>query len=90
MTEGPGHNSLAADQLRGYVSRVERLEGEIASLNGDKKEVYGEAKACGLDVPTLKRVIQRRRRDKTDLNEADALLELYERVVNKPPPDPLD
>ena len=85
-----GHNSLAADQLRGYVSRVERLEGEITDLNSDKKEVYGEAKACGLDVPTLKTVIQRRRKDKADLQEGDALLELYERVVNKPPSDPLD
>lgn len=90
MTASAGHNSLAADQLRGYVSRAERLEEEIAGLNDDKKEVYGEAKACGLDVPTLKKVIQRRRKDKADLHEADVLLRAYEDIVNRPKPDPLD
>lgn len=75
----------AAQQLRGYVARVERLQWEIDELNSDKKGIYGEAKACGLDVPTLKKVVQRRRKDKTDLDEQDTLLELYERVVNVRP-----
>ena len=78
-------STQAATQLRGYVSRVERLQEEIDALNTDKKEIFGEAKACGLDVPTLKKVVQRRRKDKDEVFEQDTLLELYERIVSARP-----
>ncbi len=87
------HNSLggaAADQLRAYVTRIERLGEEIDGLNGDKREVYGEAKAAGFDKPTMRKLIQRRRKDRSDLQEEDALLELYEAIVTNVPRDPLE
>lgn len=74
-------NAIDVEQLCAYVSRVERLEEEIKDLNADKKEVYGEAKAVGFDVPTLKKVIQRRRKEASEVQEADYLLDAYEHAV---------
>lgn len=63
------------------MHRVERLEEEIDGLNGDKREIYAEAKAVGLCKKTIRKLIQRRRKDKTELQEADALLDLYEMAL---------
>ncbi|MEE8608954.1 MAG: DUF2312 domain-containing protein [Nitrospiraceae bacterium] len=86
MTAGAGDNvsagGVAADQLCGYVSRVERLEGEISELNTDKSEIYKEAKAVGFDVKVLKMVVKRRRLERSDIQEMDQLVEFYESVVN--------
>lgn len=78
---GLGSNVLAAGQLTAYVSRVERLEGEIDALNDGKREVYAEAKACGLCKKTLRKVVARRRKDTDEVQEEDFLLELYERAI---------
>ena len=45
-----GHNSLAPDQLRTIVERVEHLEGEKAAISDDIKQVYSEAKGNGFDA----------------------------------------
>lgn len=69
--------SVAADQLRSIVERVERLEEEIKSLNADKSEVYGEAKANGFDVAVLKRIVADRRKPVADREEFEAILDTY-------------
>lgn len=74
-------NSVAADHLYSFVNRLERLEDEIKELNDDKKEVYAEAKGTGFDVKVLRKVIARRRRDKSDIQEEEYLFELYEEAL---------
>lgn len=69
--------TVAADQLRAFIERVERIEMEIAERNADKKEIYAEAKASGFDVPTIKKLVRMRAQDPHDRAEADALLSLY-------------
>ena len=76
---------IAADRLRSFVERIERLEEEIKALNADKADVYREAKGAGFCVKTLKKVIQRRRLTAMELDEADTMLELYERAINEEP-----
>lgn len=93
MTTDSMHNALggnSADQLRAYVKRVESLEEEVKDLNSDKSELYKEAKACGFDVPTIKKLVRRRRKDKTEVEEEDAMLELYEQALASAPPEPKD
>lgn len=70
-------DSVAQDQLRAFVERIERMEEEIAACNADKKEIYAEAKGNGFDVPTLKKIVSIRRQDANTLMEAQALLDLY-------------
>lgn len=80
-----GHNSnfggIAADRLRSFVERIERVQDEIDALNGDKKEIYSEAKATGFDVKILKMVIRDRKMDPSDRNERDELYAIYVRAL---------
>ena len=39
--------SIAADQLKSFIERIERLEEEKAGLASDIKDVYAEAKGTG-------------------------------------------
>ncbi len=81
MSEFGATSEAMSSQLCGYVSRIERLEESIAEFNDDKKEIYGEAKSVGFDVKTLKKVIQRRRKARSDVQEEDEMLELYEGII---------
>ena len=79
---GPGHNSgFAADALKSFFERIERLQEEKDALSADQKEVYAEAKGTGFDVKIMRKVIALRRMDKADLQEMDALLNLYRNAV---------
>ena len=55
--------TLAKDQLRTIVARIERLEEEKAALATDLREVYAEAKGNGFDVKALRAVIRLRKQD---------------------------
>lgn len=68
----------AREKLRLTVERIERLEEEKREIAEQVKEVYGEAKALGYDTKVLRDVIKRRKADKDELNEHEAILEVYE------------
>jgi len=68
---------IAADQLRQIVARIERLEEEKAGLAADIRDVYAEAKGNGFEVKVLRQIIRLRKLDKAELQEQDALLDLY-------------
>jgi uncharacterized protein (UPF0335 family) len=72
-----GPVSVAKDQLKSIVERVERLEEEKKALADDIREVFAEAKANGFDVKTLRTVIRLRKQDRTERQEQEALLDLY-------------
>jgi len=69
--------SVAADQLKAFIERIERLEDEKAGISGDIKEVFDEAKANGFDTKVMRRLISLRKKDKTERQEEEAILELY-------------
>lgn len=69
--------SLARDQLRAVVERIERLEEEKAQLAADIRDIYAEAKSNGFDPKTLKAVVRLRRRSAAERAEAEALLDTY-------------
>ena len=69
--------AVAADRLRAFVQRIERLEEEKAALAADIREIYAEAKGDGFDTKVLRQVIKRRKQDAAEQQEMDALLELY-------------
>lgn len=79
-----GHNSVssvAADELRQFVERIERMDEEIKGLNSDKKDIYAEAKSRGFDTKAMKIIIQRRAKDASQREEEDAMVELYEQAL---------
>lgn len=67
----------AKDQLRAFVTRIERLEEEKAALAGDLREVYAEAKGNGFDVKALRSVIRLRKLDENKRREEEAVLSTY-------------
>lgn len=71
------NSGFATDQLKSLVERIERLEEEKASLTGDIREVYSEAKGQGFDTKILRQVVALRRLDRTDRQEREAILDLY-------------
>lgn len=69
--------TIARDQLKSIVERVERLEEEKSALAGDIRDVYAEAKANGFHVKTLRQVIKIRKLDKSEREEQESILDLY-------------
>ena len=76
---------VAADQLRAFVERIERLEEEKKALNDDIKDVYAEAKGNGYDVKVMRQVIQMRKQDSNERQEAESLLDLYLHALGMAP-----
>lgn len=68
---------FAAERLRSFVERIERLEEEKASLTADVREVYSEAKGQGFDTKILRQVVALRKLDTADRQESEAVLDLY-------------
>ena len=76
---------IAADRLKSFIERIERLEEEKKALADDIKEVFAEAKGTGFDVKIMRQVIRLRRMDKDDLSEQETLLDLYRRALGMLP-----
>lgn len=74
---GDNQSSAAADELRQIVERIERLEDEKKAIADDIKEFYAEAKGRGYDTKVLRKVIALRKRDKDDIDEEEAVLDMY-------------
>lgn len=70
-------DTVAAERLRSFIERIERLEEEQEALATDKREVYAEAKGEGYDVKTLRKIVAIRKMDRATRQEAEALLDLY-------------
>lgn len=78
-------SGVAADELRQFVERIERLNEEIAGINSDKKDIFSEAKSRGFDTKAMKIIITRRKQDADARQEQDAIVELYEQALSHPP-----
>lgn len=68
---------VAADQLRAFVERIERLEEEKQVIADDVKDVYAEAKGNGYDVKILRKVVSLRKQQPHEREEEEAVLDLY-------------
>jgi uncharacterized protein (UPF0335 family) len=77
MAEG----TVAADQLRLFIERIERLEEEKKGLADDVRDVYAEAKARGYDAKAMRTVIALRKMDTHTRQEAEAILETYKAAM---------
>ncbi|AOH82956.1 MULTISPECIES: DUF2312 domain-containing protein [Sphingomonas] len=73
--------TIAADQLRLLIERIERLEEEKKGIADDIKDVYGEAKSTGFDVKTIRTIVRLRKMEKHHRDEAEMLLETYKQAL---------
>lgn len=79
MTADP--YTVTADELRQFIEQWEHLDAEKADLAEQQKEVMSEAKARGYDTGVIRKLIALRKRDKNDLAEEEAILELYKSAL---------
>lgn len=70
-------DNVAAEQLRLFIERIERLEEEKKGIADDIKDVYAESKSNGYDTKTMRKIVALRRMESHQRQEADALLETY-------------
>lgn len=70
-------DNVAADQLRLFIERIERLEEEKKGMADDIRDVYSEAKSQGFDTKTMRAIVRLRKMEKDARDEMDALLETY-------------
>jgi len=74
-------SQVAAEELRQFIERYERLEEEKQEIADQQKEVMAEAKGRGYDTRVMRKLIQMRKRDRDDLAEEEAVLELYKQAL---------
>jgi uncharacterized protein (UPF0335 family) len=72
---------IAADRLRSFLDRIERLEEEKAGLTADIREVYAEAKGTGFDTKVMRQIVRLRKMDDASRQEQEALLDVYRRAI---------
>ncbi len=73
--------NVAADELRQFIEQYEHLEAEKKDITEQQKEVMSEAKGRGYDTKVMKKLIAMRKRDKNDLDEEEAILDLYKAAL---------
>ena len=73
--------SVAADELKQFIEQYEHLEAEKKDITEQQKDVMSEAKARGYDTKVMKKIIAMRKRDKNDLAEEEAIMEIYKSAL---------
>ncbi|HVQ70996.1 MAG TPA: DUF2312 domain-containing protein [Bradyrhizobium sp.] len=79
--------TIPGGKIRSFVERVENIDGELAELSEQKKEVFAEAKGEGFDVKILKEIIKLRKQDQDERDERESLLDLYMRAMETAQPE---
>ena len=73
--------NVTADELRQFIEQFEQLEAEKKDIAERQKEVMAEAKGRGYDTKVMKKIIAMRKRDKNDLAEEEAILDIYKAAL---------
>ncbi|ARB05729.1 hypothetical protein [Synechococcus virus S-ESS1] len=68
---------VTSQELRAFIERYERLQAEKQDIMEAQNEVMAEAKGRGYDTKVIKKVIAMRKRNKDDLEEEEAVLQMY-------------
>ncbi|WP_406871145.1 DUF2312 domain-containing protein [Thioclava sp. 'Guangxiensis'] len=72
---------VTGDELRQFIEQFESLAAEKADIAKQQKDVMAEAKARGYDTKILKKIIALRKRDKNDIAEEEAIIDIYKQAL---------
>lgn len=82
MTADIAETGVAAEELKQFVERIERLEEEKKAISDDIRDVYAEMKGRGFDVKAVRQIVKIRKQDHSERKELEAILELYMSALN--------
>lgn len=74
--------AVAADQLRLFIERIERMEEEKKGIVDDIRDIYSEAKSNGYDTKIMRQIVHLRKMETHDRQEMDAILDTYRNALN--------
>jgi uncharacterized protein (UPF0335 family) len=75
--EDVAKSGVAAEELKQFIERLEKLEEEKAATSSDIKEVFAELKGRGFDAKAVRHILRIRKQDHAERQEQEAILELY-------------
>ena len=78
MARGGG---VAAERLKSFIERIERLEEEKAALTSDIREIYSEAKGTGFDTKVMRQIVRLRKMEEADRQEMQVILDTYKKAL---------
>nr|WP_245826503.1 DUF2312 domain-containing protein [Rhodobacter aestuarii] len=73
--------NVAAEELRQFIEQYEHLDAEKKDITEQQKDVMAEAKARGYDTKVMKKIIALRKRDKNDVTEEEAIMDIYKAAL---------
>ncbi|MGE4043361.1 MAG: DUF2312 domain-containing protein [Acetobacteraceae bacterium] len=74
--------NVAADQLRSYIERIERLVQEKDDIAADIRDVFAEAKGNGFDAKAMRQVLKLRKMEAAERDEQEHMVDLYLAALN--------
>lgn len=81
LSEQNDVQAVAAGQLKALIERIERLEEDKKQVSEDIKDVYAEAKGTGFDVKALRAIVRLRKKEASEREEEEAILDLYKAAL---------
>ncbi|WP_353284235.1 DUF2312 domain-containing protein [Wolbachia endosymbiont (group A) of Lasioglossum fulvicorne] len=72
---------ITAEELKGYIERIEKLEQEKRDVQDHIRDVYAKAADEGWDIKVMKQIIKLRKMDDDDREEQEILLDTYKRAL---------
>lgn len=73
---------MTDDRLRSLIERIERLEEEKKSIQGDIRDIFAEAKSAGYNTKAMRTVLKLRKMNTADRDEQDAIIENYRNILS--------
>lgn len=81
MVADVADTGVAAEELKQFIERIERLEEEKKAIADDVRDVYAEAKGRGFDVKAIRTIVRLRAKEPQEREEEAAILELYKSAI---------
>ncbi|WP_353475544.1 DUF2312 domain-containing protein [Salipiger sp. H15] len=73
--------SATGAELKQFIEQFEQLALEKKEIADQQKEVMAMAKGRGYDTKVMRKIIALRKRDKNDIAEEEAVLEMYKATL---------
>ncbi|MGL9689231.1 MAG: DUF2312 domain-containing protein [Wolbachia sp.] len=72
---------ITADELKGYIERIEKLEQEKKDVQDHIRDVHAKAADKGWDTKVMKQIVRLRKMDDDDREEQEILLDTYKSAL---------
>ena len=79
--QAPGSNLVSGEEVRTFIERVEKVRDEKRKLSDFEKEIFAEMKSRGHDTKAVRYLLKRRTLKPSELEEFEAITELYMAAV---------